>query len=67
VELLQEWIAELEEPKVWKKEPDGTHTAVSVELPAPGYSINQVAATPTDQLRAELLLCSQKLEALASL
>jgi len=67
IDLLQEWVTEIETPKVWKSELDGTYTAVNADLPPPGHSVNQVAAIPTDQLRAELLLCSQKLEALASL
>lgn len=67
IELLQEWVTEIEDPKMWQKDSDGNYTAVRVNLPPSGHSVNQVAAIPTDQLRAELMLCSQKLEALASL
>lgn len=67
IELLQEWVTEIENPKMWQKDSDGDYTAVSVNLPPPGHSLNQVAVIPVDQLRAELMLCSQKLEALASL
>lgn len=67
IELLQEWVTEIETPKLWKPESDGTYTAVIADLPPPGHSVNQVSSIPVDQLRAELMLCSQKLEALASL
>lgn len=67
VELLQEWLEELENPKLWKRASDGEYIAIRADLPAPGHSVNQVSSIPVGQLRAELMLCSQKLEALASL
>lgn len=57
------WIKELKTPS--RLLPDGTSVPIYQDGVPVGLSVSSVEGIPTDQLRAELLALSGKLEALA--